>query len=634
VRLLAISAALLLIAPLFFGIGSAADNETPEEIIGDMVITEDTVMYNRTIILQGNLKIMSGGLKMVNSSIRMRCYADGQFKILVSQGTYLEMYNSSLDHLPRYEKYHIIVEKGASVSMERSSIFHSGYGEGELSGLYVEGFFSIRNSSFLGNYASLWAEGVRGGVIYNSSFKMERQGLFLDSCYETVVENCLFQNHYNETIRLQNGRENLVSGCFINLSSGADGRGIHVVNESGVVISENTIKSMSKEGVFIESNGAYVKDNKIGRCGSSQLSVIYSANCFLLDNILEESYQSMLVKNSSEITIRRIYINDVTVGIRLDGSYNITVQGVHFLNVSSYALLAYDSHLYLIYVFWENTTYAGRFADSVVFSDRHLDSDAYRVYGFSRVYFCNYIHGRVLDTAGKPIVGAEISLSFEDEDLFEGRTGPAGGFRFMAPYMVHTRYGKNYSYCEVRVYGDYHFEENPIRFYSWETNEILFKEADGDIVVVLKTDPVEVNPGDTVNVTVTVLGASGPVDDAQVHILVNGTEMFPPSPVGNGKYVGSFLAPEFNGSLKIEAKAEYNGSAGVGYTTILRTDEKPEDVTPESLAEDNSWEYYGGALLISLSVLIVALLIRKKKKKEPFFRLAPVPEDMLDIKER
>ena len=147
-RLLSVLAVLLLILPLFFVSVPAETDDDWEEMVGDWIITENTTVLNRNISLQGNLKILSGGLTLINSNIHMKCYAEGQFKVSIGKDAYLRMYNSSFDRQKGYEAYYIVADENSDFLMRNSSIRHAGYADRDRSGLYLFQRYLIQYSIF------------------------------------------------------------------------------------------------------------------------------------------------------------------------------------------------------------------------------------------------------------------------------------------------------------------------------------------------------------------------------------------------------------------------------------------------------------------------------------------------------
>ncbi|MEW6069697.1 MAG: right-handed parallel beta-helix repeat-containing protein [Candidatus Thermoplasmatota archaeon] len=69
----------------------------PPPIVGDLIIENETYIKDKTIVLNGDLLIMSNGnLTLDNTTLVMNCSENGQYKISVTAGGWLYLYNSNI----------------------------------------------------------------------------------------------------------------------------------------------------------------------------------------------------------------------------------------------------------------------------------------------------------------------------------------------------------------------------------------------------------------------------------------------------------------------------------------------------------------------------------------------------------
>ncbi len=636
-RFLSILLVVLLLMPAVMTEVRAGD-ENDEDMVGDWIITGDEVVVGRNITLQGDLKILSGGLTLIDSNIRMKCYADGQFDVHLNERCYLRMFNSSFSREPGYRAYYIQIDSKSRLFMENSSIQGAGYGEKELSGLYLnKASFTVRNSTFRGDYAAIWAENYSGGKIINSSFEYNRRGIFLHACNDTLIDSSYFYQHANESIRIEEGHGNTVSGCHIERSYGRDGRGIHVVNESNFTATGNLINSTSYSGILIEGGNSsmnIIRDNTFMKCGNAQISMVDTDGQEIYGNVLGHCYQSILVKDSRNISIKWEDIPDVSTAIRVENS-ELHLRTLFFRNVSRYGIISYASNIIIQGISMENVSMFGYFSEgSTVFSNSHLQSPDYTIKDTSLLYLYHIVDVHVQDQHGKPLGNVSLELSFEGRPLFHAMTDINGNASMIAPYMLHSAaYGKNYSWCEVKAtIARHHFRENPIRFYSWERDNITFEEVPRDLQVIVTPDPPELRPGDILNISILVLRDGEPVNGATLTVSIDGQKIGNISFMGNGTYFVSTRAPEFKDYLMVFAEADDNGSAGIGQSRVMMKALPPPEPEPAPVEKSTPYYYYAAPIL--LAVLILILLIRRRKKAEPFERMAPVVPDMLEIEKR
>ena len=612
--------------------------QSGEDRVGDWVINEDTLVEGEDITLQGNLYIRGGGLELVNSTLSFRLYSPGQFRLYVSSG-YLHLKNSTIEAYDPEYPYFIYISKGAVLHMESSRIEGAGYGSEDTSGLYTEGRFEIRNSTFSDCNVPLWAENVRSSLLFNTTFSGNSRGPVFSGCSGIEILDSTVNFQDGPAVYLESGHGNTISGCIIAHIYGTEGRGVDIANESGDTITGNLFNRTSREGVLIEGeHGANntVSGNSFIINGVAQVRLKSTANDTVKGNSFNTSYMGLLAEYAENIAIEDNSFGN-SVAVKMRGSRNISISGGTMRNIRSYAVMAYSSDdIMLRGISIENATRWGYFRNSSVISDFRIDPAKYYILKDARLYFAKEVNVSAVNRSGVGIEGVDIGMSFLGRELLKERTDASGRAVIPAPYVLQTPSGRNYSWCEVSASGNTSFEENPIRFYSWENLSIEFRESAPGLMVGVSTDRKEAVPGDYVNITVTVIGDRGYVNDAKISLYLNGKEVFPPVLTSNGTYTERIKLGKFDDSLKIEAVVKSGSSTGTGYTTVMKVPKETGEIPSEpSGSSKNGLSWLPYAYLLSAALLIaVLLLFLRKRRKRAFHAMMPAPSDRVEIKRR
>ena len=634
-RLISLILVMLLISPVISGAYAMGESGQSNEQVGDWIVTREKVVRDENITLQGNLKVVAGGITFINSTISIRCYIDGQYKVEVWPGAYLRLINSTIERAPGYHAYYIVSNPKSSVEMLNSSVKGAGYQEGERSGLYVQGGFTGINTTFSDNYFGLVAINGTGIDIKECTFQNELRGIYLQSCSKTRIENSMFERHLNESIFMKGGYDNSVVGCEINVSYGKNGTGIHAVNVEGLRIMYNSVNLTSMYGICVEGGdeNTTVYGNDIGTAGTSQIELNRCRDMTIRRNDIGNSYQAIVIRDSENITIHGERIVNGTVGVRSYSS-DVRLENMFFRNLK-YAVFSCESRVFMSYVYWKDLQHTGFFRNSVVYSNSYMEAKDYYLRNDTTLYFYKYVPVKALSAHGNPLPNVKIRVNFMGEEVCSEITDSHGESILMSPYMMQTtKYGRNYSWCEARAYARHHFVENPIRYYSWDTDELLFQEEPKDLLVMVYPKPTELLPGDKLNITVKVSNDGAPVNNATLKLSLNGNETDVPVKKGdNGTYFLSVMAPDFNGTLIVDVEAYTGSLGGIGRTRVMEEKYTPPEEKPVEHGNEGIPNiYYYGALAGILALGI--LLLHRKRKKGHFEAFHPIPTDELEIKER
>ena len=615
----------------------ADEGQNIEERIGDWIIYSNTVVINRTIVLEGNLYIRSGGLEFINSTLEIRAYAPGQFRIEVEKGN-LSLHNSTITAEYPDNRYYIVVRKEGNLSAFDSTIEYAGYEDGERSGVYVEGNFHGNNTTFRENYCPLWLHGVRDTVISGIVITKNMWGMRLVNCENVTVSKIEVFTNYRTGIWLEEGENNVVKECSIDRvyrpsSLEPPSRGILLENESFDVVERNSISNVSGYGVLVQgqiSEKNTVKENIISYL-STGIYIYGGKNTSVEKNIIETFYMGISVKEGEYTSLRTNFIS-AKVGVRIYGAKDVRIISENFENISSYAIMLYYSNT--TYVFgakFKNVSYNMYLYNSIAVVGGHMYSDKYRLRGETRLYFALWEKINVFDHFGRPMNGVKLELWFLGEKISETHTYGKGNASFYAPYVLHTPKEKIYSWCEVLADRNISFEENPIRFYAWESRSIVFRERAPGLEITIFTDKKEAYPGDLLNITVIVENRSGYVDNATVDISLNGKPVFPPENTGSGAYVTSVRIPDFKNSLKIEVSASYGDQRGNASTTIMMPSVPYNGSAPQK-AEEHGFSHVEMALGISVILLsAIAVLVKRRHRKKRMEDYMPMSPDRVQV---
>ena len=206
---IALLLALAFAAPTGLTVGIAGVSDSPIVrgpgpdtiyIDGDWAITTLQDYWNKTIILRGNLSIMSGGtLELHNSSLRMDCSEDLDFKIDVYSGGALRMYDFDGDqsttndtptitsHLngPRFS---MTAWPGSHVALNNFNISHCGASPSSMGFKIMTNDALLRNGRFSDCYTGLYLSGT-SATVSNCIFERVMYGIYSFQSW-AMLDNC------------------------------------------------------------------------------------------------------------------------------------------------------------------------------------------------------------------------------------------------------------------------------------------------------------------------------------------------------------------------------------------------------------------------------------------------------------
>ena len=202
---------------------------------GDWTIENETIVWNETIILTGNLTIEKyGNLTLNNVTLIMNCSFDGEFIIEIKNGSILGIFdfdNNSLTINDRsnitsknnsYE-YKFFVNSGADFVMRNSELSECGYkfsGDDGSTGLTIKTNNTIiENSSFFRNYYGIYFKESNNNIVQNNIMFENQYGISIDSsCNNKIIDNHFFLNHYGIYLSYHSENNLINNNTFFNNS--------------------------------------------------------------------------------------------------------------------------------------------------------------------------------------------------------------------------------------------------------------------------------------------------------------------------------------------------------------------------------------------------------------------------------
>ena len=95
---------------------------------GDWVINNETVVTDEVIDFTGSVIVNSGGsLRLVNSTLKIKCNTDGEYGIVVNSGGAMEITEGSEITRSGVGNFYFMVRTGASFGMSNSTLKYCGY---------------------------------------------------------------------------------------------------------------------------------------------------------------------------------------------------------------------------------------------------------------------------------------------------------------------------------------------------------------------------------------------------------------------------------------------------------------------------------------------------------------------------
>jgi parallel beta-helix repeat protein len=332
--------------------------ERYQSIEGDWNVTEIEFRENKYIFLEGNLLIQSGGLlTLQNTTLRINCSSDGQYRIEVYNGGSLIIEaNSSVSSINPLFSWFLKANVGSFTVFKNSMFSYAGYALGtnkEHTGIWINSNNTqIVNCTIFGNYygVCLYRSNesiIEGNNIVNSSYIglsiyngtnniLDRnyiinnsKGIFLfSSIFNNISENEVSHNIYEGVLLYSNANYNLITRNHIYENAF---EGIKLESSSNNIISHNSINNNSHEGILIfsSSNSNLIFNNTISNNSLEGIRLFSSANQNNLSNnlISNNKFEGIRLHSCSKtlITNNTIYNNEIKGIFLYEFAFNNTL---------------------------------------------------------------------------------------------------------------------------------------------------------------------------------------------------------------------------------------------------------------------------------------------------------------------
>ncbi|MEM2977288.1 MAG: right-handed parallel beta-helix repeat-containing protein, partial [Thermoplasmata archaeon] len=220
------------------------------------------MVWNETIVLNGNLIVASGGnLTLENVTILFNCTSNGQYRFEVQEGGQLQIRDgdgepSIIASYTGYA-YKFWIQKGACAGLTNSIITDCGYsswndGTNNETGLWVASSnVTISGCNISGNYIGIYIHNTSGVGIYSCLISYNTYGIYInDSRDLSIMGNTI--------------RECTASGIYI------DSTGSSSVEHKNIIFSDDFNDgnlsdwnlSTTGNGVLKASNAQYISPDK------------------------------------------------------------------------------------------------------------------------------------------------------------------------------------------------------------------------------------------------------------------------------------------------------------------------------------------------------------------------------------
>ncbi len=205
---------------------------------GNWTISGNEFVQNKTIALNGNLTVMSGGnLTLKGVILTMNNRYNGQYGISVQPGGSMYIYNSTITAANLTDRY-TFVAQGSKFVMENSALHGVGYCTGDLAS--CAGDFGPNGPGYrYGLLVQTDGADIEGSLLSNNGVAAKLTGSHILFERNTVVSNKLLG------ILLFGGSWETITGNFVNQTATFSTWDIYVGDSNGNTITNNTLTTLS-----------------------------------------------------------------------------------------------------------------------------------------------------------------------------------------------------------------------------------------------------------------------------------------------------------------------------------------------------------------------------------------------------
>jgi parallel beta-helix repeat protein len=345
---------------------------------GDQIISTETVIENRAILLNGSLLIGSeGNLTLQNSTFEIACSFQGEHGIVVESGGILTVEaNSTIIPTNPYNPWFLEAKKGSALQLRDSYISHAGWEwglHGTHSGLWINtANAEVVNCSIYKNYIGLYFFEAEGGLIANNTIMNTfSYGSFLNASARSTVSNNKMMYTGAPAIGLINSW-----GSYINDNSIVNGS-ISLEDSINCHIANNTLDYPGSFGIFLNNSAnSQIVNNVVFYGGETGISITHSStNCTVSGNFVNWVLSGISISESAvDCSVANNTVKWAWAGIVIMDFANRTlVSGNIILNSYAYSGIYISNASAATIsnnVIYNSTPYGGIFLQS--FSDNNL----------------------------------------------------------------------------------------------------------------------------------------------------------------------------------------------------------------------------------------------------------------------
>ena len=272
---------------------------------GDWTIENETIVWNETIVLTGNLTIEKyGNLTFNNVTLIMNCSKEGEFSIETKNSSMfyiLDFDNNSLTTNDRSNitsqndsnEFKFLINKGTKFVMKNSELNECGYASGDdgRKGLTImTNNTIIENSSFYKNYYGIYFLSSSNNTITNNNFySNSHHGFLLSKSNKNQITNNMVYSNNNRGIYLwSSSNNNLIRDNNVFSNNYA---GISLSQSSNNQIINNNISNNINIGISLfGSSNNQIKNNNISN-NADGISFWDSSNNQIIHSTISNSSQ-------------------------------------------------------------------------------------------------------------------------------------------------------------------------------------------------------------------------------------------------------------------------------------------------------------------------------------------------------
>ncbi len=349
---------------------------------GDWVITGNQIAENRSLILNGNLRVENGGsLTLRRVQLTINSTYDGQYGIRVKSGATITIEDGSvITATNNTGRFTFIVEPNVGFVMRDSELHGCGWGtpyesyedtaglviyadnavvernlfSSNFNGIMLKGATGVQITAnrFLANtWSGISTWGSRGAYIADNTFDDGYNGIWTSDSHDSVITGNTFSRHFEGAVFLFSGWNNEISGNSMDVdnSSYRGWVGVELDKISGNNRILNNTFVGGKNGVNVHhSPNNTIQGNTITGAEHA-IAMGYADDNLIADNTLADigsgfSYGAVLLYHSSrnQILNNRIEMVGEAPGVLLFGSSMSNTLKSNVINSSFRGLMLHD----------------------------------------------------------------------------------------------------------------------------------------------------------------------------------------------------------------------------------------------------------------------------------------------------